>query len=105
MAMGPKIAIHRDVEIRYGYSISDDLFYAHVDPPAKQQASTVQPSVRTDMSPDISFGKHKVSASIEQDVPAKARALIDQYFAERVCVNKCVGIRVVWMKKTCISRS
>jgi hypothetical protein len=41
MVMGPEIAMHQDVEIRYGYSTRDDLFYAHVDLPAKQQASAV----------------------------------------------------------------
>lgn len=80
--MGPEIAIHRDVQIRYGYSIRDDLFYAHFDLPAKQQSRGFQQSVRMDMSPGISPGKHKVSASIEQDVLAKARVHTDQYFDE-----------------------
>jgi hypothetical protein len=34
------------------------------------------------MSPGISLGKRKVSASIEQDVLAKACALIERHFDE-----------------------
>ncbi|GLQ45683.1 hypothetical protein GCM10007862_07340 [Dyella lipolytica] len=80
--MGPEITEHREVQIRYGYSIRDDLFYAHFDLPTKQQSRGFQRSVQMHMSPGISPGKDKVSASTEQEVLTKARTRIDQYFNE-----------------------
>jgi hypothetical protein len=80
--MGPETVEHREVEIRYGYSIRDDLFYAHFDLPVKQQSRGFQQFVRRDMSPGILPGKQSVSAYSEHELLKEARAKIDRYFDE-----------------------
>lgn len=81
--MEPEIAIHRDVQIRYGYSICDDLFYAHFVLPQKpMRFNPMQTRVQTFMSSTLSPGKNHVTADSEQDVLLKARKEIDDYFGE-----------------------
>ncbi len=77
--MGPEIATHRGVEIRYGYSIHDDQVHAHFVLPQKNITPGFQCSVSTHMSPTPSEGKHHVTAHDEAELLKRVRAAIDRY--------------------------
>jgi len=80
--MGPKTDMHQNIEIRYGYSIGDDMFHAHFMLPSKARKGGFQRSVSMSMSPGLSEGKHHVKASNEADVLKNAHNAIDSYFED-----------------------
>jgi hypothetical protein len=80
MEIGPDIEMYRDVEIRYGYSPRDDVYYAHFALPSKQESQGLLQFVRMDMTSGIMPGRHKASGPTPKDVLEAARAVIDRYF-------------------------
>jgi hypothetical protein len=81
--MGPEIEIYRDIAIRYGYVIRDDVFYAHFDLPEKQPSrSTTQTRVRTYLSPVMSESKRRVQAHNVEEVLRDAKKQVDIYLDE-----------------------
>jgi hypothetical protein len=81
--MAPQTQTHRGIEIRFGYSISDDLFHAHFDLPPAQVRSGFQRSVSTHVSPGTRRGKQHIQASNEGDLLALARSAIDRCMDEQ----------------------
>lgn len=83
MSTGPEIKIHRDIAIRYGYSIGDDLFHAHFDLPERDDASKgFQRAVKSDMAPTLKSGKYHHWNVSEEAVLSEVCADIDRYFDE-----------------------
>lgn len=80
--MKPKTEKYEGVEIRYGYSISDDLFHAHFNLPAERQVKPqMQRAVLTRL-PEVvlSPGKNHYQGDSAEEVLEAARAGIDRYF-------------------------
>lgn len=82
MQMAPLTEMCQDIEIRYSYSVSDDMFHAHFTLPPKSLKHGFQRVVRLSMSPEFSDGKHHFKASSEVDVLKRARTAISSYFKD-----------------------
>lgn len=82
--MGPNIAEHRGVQIRYGYNIADDRYHAHFALPNKSAAQNREhgfSSVSTFTG--ILAGKQRPEvAESAEEVLKQAQAKIDSYFDE-----------------------
>jgi hypothetical protein len=82
-AMGPEIEIHRDVAIRYGYSIRDDVYYAHFDFPEKPPKRTqFQTHINTHLSPAKTSGKGRVQGQNVEELLRTAKGAIDKHLDE-----------------------
>lgn len=83
--MTPVTEMHQGIEIRYGYSISDDLFHAHFDLPAEREGQKpgFQRVVLTRL-PEATLrpGKGHFEGPIEGEVLNAARAAIDRYLGK-----------------------
>jgi hypothetical protein len=79
MDAGPLIEMYKDVEIRYGYSPRDDVYYAHFALPSRESGGLLQ-FFRMDVTPGIMPGRQKATGHTEQEVLDAARAVIDRYF-------------------------
>lgn len=80
--MGPEIDEYRNVQIRYGYNIADDRYYAHFDLPNKQPAENLGhgfSSVSTFSGIFAGKQRPEVAGSVDE-VLKQARAKIDSYF-------------------------
>jgi hypothetical protein len=83
MSAGPEIKIHRDIAIRYGYSIGDDLFHAHFDLPEKHDvAFGFQRGMQNNMAPTLKPGKYHHWNVSEEALLAGVCTDIDRYFDE-----------------------
>jgi hypothetical protein len=80
MDTGPEIEMYKEVEIRYGYSPRDDVFYAHFALPSKQEPRGLLQFVRMDITPGILPGRQKACGHTAQEVLDAAHAVIDRYF-------------------------
>lgn len=78
-AMIPLKETYRGVDIRYGYSIQDDLIHAHFDAPTREREADFQTTVGIELAPVLSAPKPHIRASTEADALEQARALIDRY--------------------------
>jgi hypothetical protein len=79
--MAPLTEMHQGIEIRYGYSITDDLFHAHFDLPAEREGRpALQRAVLTRL-PEARLrpGKGHFEGPIEDEVLIAARSAIDRY--------------------------
>jgi len=77
----PEIEKYKGVEIRYGYSISDDQFHAHFNLPAERQGRPqLQRAVLTRF-PEAALnpGKNHYQGDTRDEVLEGARAGIDRY--------------------------
>jgi hypothetical protein len=81
--MSPLIAEHRGVEIRYGWSVHEDVYHAYFDLPAKPlNLNVMQSRVKRTYSPNWSVGKNRVTSQSESDLLRQARGAIDAYYDE-----------------------
>ena len=79
MAIGPEIEIHRDVEIRYGYDVLSDKYYAHITVPDPLNEANPLSRVRR-LSRTALPGAHYIGDS--HSLPALLEAMrreIDQF--------------------------
>jgi hypothetical protein len=82
--VGPKIEIYRDVQIRYGYNVVDDRYYAHFDLPEKRLVDNDGGAhSRTFTYNGLGAGKQRPkSASSSDEVLKQVRSTIDSYLDE-----------------------
>lgn len=82
--MGPKIAEHRGVQIRYGYNIVDDRYYAHFDLPEKSSVESVPHSFSRTYTFNGMFPSKQpaVCGSTADEVLKLTRSKINSYFDE-----------------------
>jgi hypothetical protein len=82
--MGPEIAIHREVQIRYGYNVVDDRYYAHFELPEKRLSDSVRNGYSmTFAHTGLVAGKQRpMSANTAEDVLKQVRSTIDSYFGD-----------------------
>lgn len=81
--MKPLIAEHQGIEIRYGWSVREDIYYAHFDLLTKpMKLNVMQTIVRTSISPGLMAGKNHVEAHTEEAVLQRARSAIASYMDE-----------------------
>lgn len=83
--MAPMTEMYQGVEIRYGYSIQDDLFHAHFDLPLEREGRpSLQRAVLTRLpEAPLRPGKGHIQGQIEAEVLTAAHAAIDRYLDPR----------------------
>jgi len=79
--MTPLTEMYKDIEIRYGYSISDDLFHAHFDLPPEREGMPGLRSAVLMRFPEVRMGPGKghFEHPLEADALTVARSAIDRY--------------------------
>ena len=82
--MSPKTQRYEDIEIRYGYAITDDQYHAHFELPADRhvpgdvsnEAHSTTPVARS------LPGKMHIHAPTQSDVLDEARRTIDRFLGK-----------------------
>ncbi|MBB6249170.1 hypothetical protein HDE80_004247 [Rhodanobacter sp. A1T4] len=82
--MLPKIEIYEAIEIRYGYSIQDDLYHAHFDLPADRHVQKSLQSESHSTMPVASSmpGKFHIHGPVEGELLDRARTQIDTFLGK-----------------------
>lgn len=81
--MSPLIANHRGVEIRYGWSVHEDVYHAYFDlPPKPMKLNVMQSHVQMTFSPRASAGRNRETSHSEADLLLRVRSAIDAYLDE-----------------------
>ena len=82
--MGPEITEHQGVQIRYGYNIVDDQYYAHFDLPDRSSVESTPHSFSKTYTFNGMFpGKQPaITAGTVDEVLKLTRSKIDCYFEE-----------------------
>jgi hypothetical protein len=82
--MTPKIEIYEAIEIRFGYSIQDDLHHAHFELPAERH---VQKSLENESHSSMPVasslpGKMHIHGPVESELLDQARSQIDTFLGK-----------------------
>lgn len=78
--MGPEIAVHRDVEIRYGYDIRTDKVIAHVTVPQPLRGGSGLPrQVRSEFRRAFPGQKYTLDADTVEDLLDAMKKAINEF--------------------------
>jgi hypothetical protein len=79
--MGPETTEHKEVQIRYGYDIVSDLFYAHATIP-NVATSGLPKAVRREFRVAVPGKKHTDSDADLQSLLRRMKSAIDDALAD-----------------------
>ena len=82
--MTPKIDMYEAIEIRYGYSIQDDLYHAHFELPAGRHVQNSLENESHSSMPVASSmpGKVHIHGPAERELLEQARSQIDTFLGK-----------------------
>ncbi|WP_233842336.1 hypothetical protein [Dyella sp. 2HG41-7] len=77
MAVGPEIAVHQGIEIRYGYDIVSDKFIAHITVPESKRPGRAH--VRSAMRRALPGHSYSMQDSILEHLLDSMKDAIDEF--------------------------
>lgn len=82
--MLPKLEMYEAIQIRYGYSIQDDLYHAHFELPASRHVLKSLESESHSTKPVASSlpGKVHLHGPVEREMLEQARSQIDTFLGK-----------------------
>lgn len=82
--MSPQKEVYENIEIRYGYAISDDQYHAHFELPAERHYLRDVASEAHSKTPVAQSlpGKMHLHAVVESDLLQEARQIIDRFLGK-----------------------